>query len=685
MDLMAKKAPKEIRERAEKLREEIADLRYRYHVLDDPDVTDEVYDSLTQELLGYEREYPELVTPDSPTQRVGGQAREEFVKERRPEKRRMYSLTDAFNEGDVYDWFRRLEQAVEGDIVPEFYCDLKMDGLALELVYDALGLLTTGSTRGDGVVGENVTDNIRTIEAIPLKLRKVPKGDGLIVRGEAYLPKKEFDRINREAAKAGEKPYANPRNVAAGSIRQLDPSVTALRRLSFFAYGIWGAPKDLVYLEHYPSRAVEYEEMRGFGFQTNPKGKVTKSIEDTVDFYRSIEKQRKKLPYGIDGIVVSINDNNVYHEAGYVGKAPRGGVAFKFAPEEATTIVLDIKIQVGRTGALTPVAVLMPVKVGGTTVQHATLHNADEIKRLDIRIGDTIVIQRAGDVIPKVQSVVLRLRPQGAKVFRFPKKCPVCGKVVERDEGEVVFRCLNKVCPARSLRQLGHFVSRAALDIDGLGPERIDLLVDAGLISDPADFFTLAAGDIAGLERMGDISAQKLVDAIAAKKTVPFKKLLFGLGISHVGEETAADLAEEFGSLDNLVKASVAELEGVEGVGDIVAESVAGWFLDTRNKKLLKKLKRVGVKAQRAQPRLTRRAGLLSGQTFVLTGELESMTRDKAKTAIKKRGGSVTSSVSKKTTAVVVGKNPGSKLAKAEKLGVKQLNEKQFLALLKKT
>ena len=669
---MAKKAPKDIKERVEKLREEINDLRYRYHVLDDPDVSDVIYDSLTQELLTYEREYPELCTPDSPTQRIGGEARAEFKKVRRGPERRMTSLTDAFSEDDVRAWFTRLTNVLGSGVKSEFYADLKMDGLAVELEYDPDGMLVVASTRGDGVTGEEITENVKTIGAIPLRLRKKPGSEGLVARGEIFLTKKEFARVNRELESAGEKVYANPRNVAAGSIRQLDPKITASRKLSFYAYSIWNTRTR--------THAETYRTLKDFGLPVNPEGKVVTSVDAAIVFHHEIERRREKLSYGIDGIVITVNKNDLFRRAGVVGKAPRGAVAYKFAPEEATTVVEAIKIQVGRTGALTPVAVLKPVQVGGTTVQHATLHNADEIKRLDVRIGDTVVISRAGDVIPQVKGVIARLRPKSAKPFRFPTKCPACATTVLRDDGGVVIRCPNKNCPARHREGLYYFASRAAFDIEGLGSERIDLLVDAGLVDDPADFFSLSEGDIAGLERMGDLSAKKLVAAIAEKKTVPLARFIFALGIPHVGEETANDLADRFGSLEGLAAASRAELEAVEGIGGIVAGSVAGWFIDPAHKKLLKRLHRAGVRGE--MPKTTTRQ-TLEGKIFVLTGELDSMTRDQGKAAVRERGGTVSGSVSKKTDYVVAGANPGSKLVNAEKLGVAILDEPAFQKLLK--
>lgn len=666
------KAPKTIAERAEKLRAEIDDLRYRYHVLDDPDVTDAVYDSLTQELLEYEREYPELRTPDSPTQRVGGEAREEFSKVNRGEGRRMTSLTDAFSEEDVRAWFVRLKNVLGEDIDPEFYGDLKMDGLAIELQYDGTGLLLQASTRGNGVVGEDVTENVKTIDAIPLRLRNAPRGERLFVRGEIYLPKKEFARVNRELAKAGEKTYANPRNVAAGAIRQLDPKVTASRRLSFFAYGIWNTPAS--------THAETYQMLRDLGLPVNPNGKVLDGLEEVIAFHEAVAKKREGLAYEIDGTVITLNDTELFSRAGVVGKAPRGAIAYKFPAEEATTVVEDIQVQVGRTGALTPVAHLEPVQVGGVTVSHATLHNADEIERLDVRGGDTVVISRAGDVIPKVLSVITRLRPQGAKPYSFPKKCPVCGTAVVRDDDGVAIRCPNTSCPARNARSLGHFVSRAALDIEGLGPERLELLSDAGLVGDAADLFALEAGDIAGLERMGEKSAEKLIAAIQESKKPPLGRFIFALGIPHVGEETANDLAAHFRSVKKLEKASAKKLAAIDGIGHVVADAITEWFHERSHQQLLKKLHDAGVRPKAPEQRSD--SGPLTGKTYVLTGTMDVMSRSDAKRALEALGADVTSSVSKNTDAVIAGEKPGSKLEKAQKLGVEILDEAALKKLI---
>lgn len=667
------KASKQVQGRVEKLREEIRHHRYLYHVLDTQEISDGALDSLKLELEELERAYPELMSADSPTQRVGGEPREEFTKVERGEDRRMTSLSDAFSEEDVRAWFVRLQNALGDDsIEPKLYCDLKMDGLAIELVYDAEGMLELASTRGNGLIGEDVTENVKTIEAIPLRLRKKPGKNGFIARGEIFLPKKEFARINKELKRDGKKIYANPRNVAAGAIRQLDPKVTASRRLRFYAYGSFG--------HKFATLEKEYAALRDYGIPTNPDGASVDSIKDAVAFHHKAEKNRDKLDYGIDGIVITINDSKLMDRAGIVGKAPRGAIAYKFAPEEATSVVEDIRIQVGRTGALTPVALLRPVFVGGTTVQHATLHNADEIERLDVRIGDTVVLSRAGDVIPKIMSVVTRLRPKGAKRFSFPAVCPICKTKVEHDADGVIIRCPNDTCPARSSRQLGHFVSRAAFDIEGLGPERIELLVDAGLVSDPADFFTLVVGDIAGLERMGDISADKLVKAIDEKKRTSLPRFLYALGIEQVGDQTALDLADHFGSLDKIASASREQLLAIDGIGDIVADAVIEWFKDGGNKKLLKDLRAAGVKPKR-QKRVSG-TGTLAGKTYVLTGELDSLSRVEAKAALQALGAKVSSSVSKKTTAVIVGANPGSKATKAESLGVATIDESALLALL---
>lgn len=668
--------------RIEKLKKEIRKYRYAYHVLNQNLISDAALDSLKKELFDLELRFPDLVTKDSPTQRIGGKPLGGFkkVKHERP----MLSLNDAFSEEDVYDWLKRLENYLEKDIQTEFYCDLKMDGLAVELVYKN-GSFERGSTRGDGIIGEDISQNLKTIDAIPLRLEGDPPGE-FVARGEVYLTKKEFERINKEQKSIGGKPYANPRNVAAGSLRQLDPKITARRRLNFYAYGISGEGEK--YFREYPTHAQEYEKLRGFGIAPNPDGRVVKSVQGIFEFYKEIKIRKEKLSYEIDGIVVSLNDNRLYGEAGVIGKAPRAAIAYKFSPQEATTIVEDILIQIGRTGVLTPVAKLKPTEVGGVTVSHATLHNLDEIKRLGIKIGDTVIINRAGDVIPKVMKVLSELRTGREREFKMPVKCPVDGSRVLREGA--LYRCSNPRCGARHRESLYHFVSRGAFDIRGLGPKIIDRFFDEGLIADAADIFMLQKEDIGVLERFGKKSAENIVQEIQSKKKIPYHRFLYSLGILHVGEETARTLSRAFSisSSEFTVKAFIEkyrelgkeEFEEVSDVGPKVAQSIHEWFREPRNLALLKKFNEADIIL--LGEKVVRKKALFSGKSFVITGTLVSMSREKAKERIRALGGEVSETVSKSTSYVVVGEHPGSKYAKSKTLGIPILNEKEFLELV---
>lgn len=719
----------EVKQRIEKLKSEINKYRYAYHVLDQLLISDAALDSLKKELFDLERQFPEFATSDSPTQRVGGEPLKEFKKVKHKdidsEDMRMNSLNDAFSEEDVEDWLVRLKKYLEpisdiparlesrGDSgrqypISGFYCDLKMDGLAVELVYED-GVLVRGSTRGDGEFGEDITQNLKTIEAIPLRLpdpeeikknlkniRPNPSGytltpKRLVVRGEVFLTKKEFEKINREQKNKGEKAYANPRNVAAGSLRQLDPKITASRKLDFYSYGIAG--KSEFYLENYPTRESEYAALKSYGIKVNPNGKKVKSSEDIFAFHEYWVKNREKLPYEIDGVVISVNDNRTYWAGGIIGKAPRAAIAYKFEPKEATTVVEDISVQVGRTGALTPVAIMRPVKVGGVTITRATLHNADEIGRLGLKIGDTVIVSRAGDVIPQVTKVLKDLRAGKEKPFYMPSRCPIDGSKVIR-EG-VIYRCSSKNCGARHRESLYHFVSRSAFSIEGLGPKIIDRFLDEGLISNAADIFTIRTGDIAALPRFGEKSAENIAGEIAEKKLISLPRLIYALGILHVGEETAALLARNFQSREveppkeiqprkissffrNL---SLENLQEIPDIGPKVAQSIFDWFRDKRNVRLLERLEKVGVKIESQQSKVISRK--LASKTFVLTGLLESMSRDEAKEKIRALGGDISESVSKKTDYLVVGYEPGSKYEKAKRLGVKIIKEEDFKNLIR--
>lgn len=663
----------EAKERIEKLKKEINHHRYLYHVLDREEISAAALDSLKRELATLEEEYPDLITPDSPTQRIGGKPLAKFAKVMH--RRRMNSLNDAFSKTDVEDWVRRNEKMLEKPI-SGFYCDLKMDGLAIELTYKN-GVLETASTRGDGLVGEDVTENIRTIDAIPLSLRP-GSPETLVLRGEVFLTKKEFSRINAEQTKKEGKLYANPRNVAAGAVRQLDPSITASRKLDFFAYGIVGDGEE--FFRENPTHEAEYKNLNKYGIKTNPHGVAVSSLPEIIAFHQKMEGEREKLPYEIDGIVISINDNRDYERLGIVGKTPRAAIAYKFAAAEATTVLCDIAVQVGRRGTLTPVALLEPVPIGGVTVSRATLHNEDEIKRLGVKIGDTVIVERAGDVIPRVKGILPRLRPKNAKSFSMPKSCPVCAKPVVRKEGEVAYRCVNPDCPAVNREGTYHFVSRKGFDIVGLGPKIIDVLMDEGLIQDAADLFILKEGDIAMLERFGEKSAANLIQAIAGRKKVALSRFIYSLGIPHVGEETAIDLANHFGLVDKLGQASKETLESVKDVGGIVSESIYQWFRNPRNKRFIEKLKSTGIRTEAVQVKKGSRA--LRDKTFVLTGGLKTLTRDQAKDKIREAGGEVSSSVSKKTDYLVFGADPGSKFDHAKALGVKTITENEFLKLV---
>jgi DNA ligase (NAD+) len=663
--------------RLTELRQLMGKYSYEYYVLDAPTVSDAVYDGLMRELKKLEDQYPQLITPDSPTQRVGGQPLDKFMKVRHSS--RMVSLNDVFSRDDVEAWVKRTEKLMPGRS-HEYFCDIKMDGLACALVYED-GKFKRAITRGDGIVGEDVTTNVRTIKSVPLQLRHDKKYEQFLsgrteIRGEIIMYKKDFERLNHQREAAGQAVYANPRNLSAGSIRQLDPKLTAARPLRFKAYDLLrDNPLEV------PTYGFAYEVLRNLGVAANAQASVFKTVDEVMEFVDKWGDERHKLPFNTDGLVVKINDRELYASLGVVGKNPRGAVAYKYPAEEATTVVKDIVISIGRTGAATPVAVFDPVVVAGTTVQHASLHNADEIGRKDIRVGDTVVIFKAGDIIPQVEHVLVELRPKSARKFDMEKelKRQYPELEFERPAGEAVYRVKGATGPLLLKRGLQHFASKGALDIDTLGEKNVVALVDAGLVRDAADIYTLTKSQVEGLERFADISAQKLISAIAEKKQPELPRFIYGLGIRHVGAQTAIDLAEHFGSLEKLQAASLDELRGVEGVGDVVAESLVGWFADADNQELLKKFERLGVK-----PTYTSHAkGPLHGKSFVVTGALESMGRDLAAERVRKLGGTFQSSVGKDTDYLVVGANVGeSKLKKARALGTTQLTEKEFLKMI---
>lgn len=681
-------------QRLEKLREEINYHRYLYHVLDRQEISDAALDSLKHELSALEERHPELITPDSPTQRVAGEALSKFKKVHH--RVRMTSLADVFSENELRAWEERMQKLLHGEKL-DYFAEAKGDGFAVSLIYRN-GIFALGATRGDGLVGEDVTQNLRTIEAIPLvihrnlrhvldrhhelgrilknfpRVRKACEATPreIEVRGEVYMSKRIFGAMNREQEKRGLASFANPRNIAAGSVRQLDPKITASRRLSFFAW-------DLVTNLGQETHEEEHLIMKVLGFPVVPLSETARTIDEVIRFWRNTEVMREKLPYLIDGIVVQVNHGKLFERLGIVGKAPRGACAMKFAAKEGTTVVENIIVQIGRTGVLTPVAVLKSVPIGGVTVSRATLHNLDEIRRLGVRIGDTVVVERAGDVIPAVSGVLTRLRPKHARIFHMPKTCPVCGAKVVRRFGEVAYRCSNVRCGAIQREGLYHFVSKHAFDIAGLGPKNIDAFFDNGLIRDAADLFTLKEEHIKQLERFGEKSAENLVHAIQAKRHVPFARFLYALGIQHVGEETAHELAVQFGSLERLGRSSLEDLRKVSDIGEVVAKSIYQWFRTERNRKLIQKIRHVGVTIISGP---TTRGGKLGGKTYVLTGTLESMTRDEAKEKIRSLGGSISENVSRETDYVVAGREPGSKYNRAEKLKVPILNEQEFKRMI---
>ena len=686
------------RERIRKLRQEIDTYRYAYHVLNQSLVSDSVRESLMKELFDLEQRFPGLVTPDSPTQRIAGAAQKEFPKAYH--RSRMLSFNDAFSQQDMREWLERLENYLgapirqDATVNPEpFYCELKIDGLAIELVYEH-GVLAQGSTRGDGTVGEDVTQNLKTIQAIPLRLHDAPNGmilpEPFIVRGEVFVTKQELLRINKEQKKKGEKEFANPRNLAAGSLRQLDPSVTASRNLDSFAYEIPFSARELAILgirTHEQKHAL----LKQLGFKTNPHCAPCATLDDAFAFRDQWEKRRDELPYEIDGTVVLVNDNALWDQAGVVGKTPRAGIAYKFAPIESTTVVEDVVVQVGRTGNLTPVAVLRPVQVTGITITHATLHNFDQIEKLGLRIGDTVVISRAGDVIPQITAVLPKLRTGKEKRVLVPKTCPIDGSKVVQD-GQI-FKCSNPFCPGRNRRQLYHFFSRAALDVEGLGPKILDRFADEGMIQDAADVFSLKPGDIAALDRFGEKSATNLTEELERKKHIPAHRFLYALGIVHIGEENARAMIESIGNAHtfktpmNLFRAfaglSVEQLQAMPDIGPAVSKSVFDWFHDKRNEAFVKKLDQAGLILEGGVRKPTNEQ--FKNKTFVLTGTLASMTREQAKQEIMDRRGAVSQSVSRKTDFVVAGEHPGSKYEQAKQLGVRVLDEKDFKKLIGKS
>ncbi len=670
--------PKEVIERVKKLREEIEYHNYRYYVLDSPVISDAEYDALMRELKELEAKYPELVTPDSPTQRVGYPPAKEFRQV--PHAVPMLSLDDAFSEEEVIEFDRRIKRFLnlpeDADI--EYTVEPKMDGVAVELVYEN-GRFTVGSTRGDGYVGEDVTNNLKTIKSIPLRLFS---GNGLgipellEVRGEVFMKKDDFKRLNEERLNRGEPPFANPRNAAAGSLRQLDPNITAKRPLDVFFYGV-----GRVVGHEFKTQWEVLTTLPKWGLKVNPLVEKVKNIREAIEYHRRMEKMRENLPYEIDGVVIKVNDLSLWEKLGTKARSPRYALAYKFPPTQATTQVLDIVVQVGRTGAVTPVAILKPVQIGGVTVSRATLHNEDEIRRKDIRIGDWVLVQRAGDVIPEVVMVIKERRTGNERPFKMPERCPICGSKLVRKPGEAVWRCPNKGCYGQLVRHILHFASRSAMDIEGLGTKVAQALVDSGLVQDVGDLYYLKVEDLLQLPGFAYKKAKNLYEAIQRNKKTTLSRFLYALGIRHVGEVAAQLLAKHFKSLDAIKNASMADLVSVPGIGPEAARAVWEWFRNERNLKVLEKLLKAGITFEEEEEEAPQEKKL-SGLTFVFTGALKSMTREEAKRRVQALGGRVVSSVSRNVDYVVVGEEPGSKLRRAKELGIKTISEEEFLKMI---
>jgi DNA ligase (NAD+) len=669
------------KQKIEQLRDTIRHHEYLYYVLDAPEVGDAEYDALMNQLKKLEADHPELVTPDSPTQRVGGKPREGFVKVAHSSP--MLSLDNAYNEAELRDWERRVHE-LSGERNIEYVCELKLDGLSMALRYEN-SRFVRAVTRGDGSVGEDVTPNVRTIRSVPLvaDARKAGIPAEFEVRGEVVMPIKAFERMNEERERAELSRFANPRNAAAGAVRVLEPNITAQRRLDFYAYFL--LVNGRVYGERHWD---DLEALSTAGFKVNSRRKLAKNIDEVWAFINEWEARRDSLPYEIDGIVVKVNRIALWNELGFTGKAPRWAIAYKYAARAGITEIEDIRVQVGRTGKLTPVAWLKPVPIGGTTVSRATLHNMDEIERLGVKIGDWVQVERGGDVIPKVVKVIEdKDHPRGHRRFRMPEKCPVCGGLVVRAEGEADHRCVNANCPAKLRETILHFASRGVMNIEGMGEALVNQLCDRGLVKNVADIYALTRDDLLKLERMGEKSAQNVLDEIVESKKLPLERVIYGLGIRMVGERTAEFLAQHFGSLDALMETAaqkdeakaIEELQQVEEVGPRIAESIREFFLEPRNCELVERLRRAGLQFK---GRKKERGTKLAGKTFVLTGTLPHYTRDEMKKRIEDAGGKVSGSVSKKTDYVVAGAEAGSKLDKARELGVAVIDEDGMLALL---
>jgi DNA ligase (NAD+) len=669
-------ATKDSEKKIESLRDKIRHHEYLYYVIDQPEISDAEFDKLMQQLKDLEAEHPELITADSPTQRVGGKPREGFVKV--PHSSPMLSLDNTYNEDELRAWERRVHE-LTGRKDVDYVCELKLDGMSLALIYED-GKLERGITRGDGSIGENVTLNVRTVRSVPLsipkeKLKRAGIPPDFEVRGELLMPLAAFKRMNEDRESKGLSVFANPRNATAGTVRQLESRVTAERRLDYFSYMLLQNGRT-----YFDRHSKTLDALDAAGFKVNPSRKLVHNIDEAWAFIRQWEEKRESLPYEIDGIVIKVDRTSLQDELGFTGKAPRWAIAYKYAARAGITKLEDIRVQVGRTGKLTPVAMLAPVLIGGTTVRNATLHNMDEIERLGVKIGDWVQVERGGDVIPKVAKVIEdKEHPRGTRTFEMPEKCPVCGTKVVRTEGEVDYRCVNANCPAKLRETILHFASRGVMNIDGMGDALVTQLTERGLVKNVADIYSLTKKDLLGLERFADKSAQNIINEIERSKKLPLERVIYGLGIRMVGERTAQFLAEHFGSMEALENAGVEELQNVNEVGPRIAESIVEFFSIAANRKLVERLREAGLTltGQKKQ-----RGTKLAGKTFVLTGTLAHFTRDEAKKMIEDAGGKVTGSVSKKTDYVVAGADAGSKLDKAKGLGVDVIDEREMEKLL---
>ncbi|MBI5779579.1 MAG: NAD-dependent DNA ligase LigA [Planctomycetes bacterium] len=659
------KIPADIKFRADALRQQLNFHNYRYYVLDSPEISDIEYDRLLRELTGMEKQYPELVTSDSPTQRVGAPVQDTFKTIEHSQM--MLSLENAMDEAEIREWYERL------GLMAELACEPKIDGTAVELVYKD-GIFVSGSTRGDGKTGEDITLNIKTIKSVPLRLMGDRIPEYLEVRGEVFLPKEPFNKFNRQRIEAGEEPFANPRNAAAGSLRQLDSQVTALRPLDILIHGS-GQIKGIAFKTH--SEAMEYFTKLGL---KAVKPVLVSSLSGAEKYFFEMALKRDDLPFEIDGIVVKVDDLRVREQLGLRARSPRWAIAYKFPAQEATTQLREIVVQVGRTGTLTPVANLKPVSIGGVEVSRATLHNAGEIARLDLMIGDWVILKRAGDVIPKIIKPILSRRTGKEEPFIMPVKCPVCDSKVIQEEGEVAYRCPNISCPAQVKAGIGHFAQREAMNIEGLGDRLIEQLIDKDIIKDAADLYTLEKKDILKLERMGDKLAANILDAIGRSKKTTLVRLIYGLGIRHVGEAIAKTLADNYRNIDEFMEADEVALQEIEEIGPIVAQSIRQFFDNPNNQRLICKLKEAGINPQGAAKK---KSGKLEGKVFVFTGEMVKFSRPEAKQIVEDQGAKTSESVSKKVDYLVVGANPGSKYQQAQKLGIKIINEEEFLTIIR--